>query len=66
MDRRRSKKMSAAAALLGSRGGAARTQAKAQAARENGLRGGRPRSTAPRCPCGEMTLQRAKARGHKC
>lgn len=28
--------------------------------------GGRPRSTAPRCPCGEMTLKRAQARGHTC
>ena len=25
--------------------------------------GGRPRSTAPRCPCGAMTLKRAEARG---
>jgi len=29
--------------------------------------GGRPRKTdVPRCPCGEMTLARAVARGHKC
>lgn len=27
---------------------------------------GRPRSEAPRCQCGAMTLKRAKARGHKC
>jgi hypothetical protein len=29
-------------------------------------RGGRPRSDAPRCPCGEMTAKRAAARRHKC
>jgi len=28
--------------------------------------GGRPRSNAKRCPCGEMTAKRAKARAHKC
>jgi hypothetical protein len=28
--------------------------------------GGRPRSTAPRCPCGEMTARRAAARRHLC
>jgi len=28
--------------------------------------GGRPRSDAPRCPCGENTLKRAKARGFAC
>jgi hypothetical protein len=27
---------------------------------------GRPKSDAKRCPCGAMTLKRAKARGHKC
>lgn len=35
-------------------------------ARDPGKAGGRPRSTAPRCPCGEMTQKRALARGHKC
>jgi hypothetical protein len=29
-------------------------------------RGGRKRSDAPRCPCGENTLKRAKARGFDC
>jgi hypothetical protein len=29
-------------------------------------KGGRPRSAAPRCPCGKMTAARAKARRHKC
>lgn len=29
-------------------------------------KGGRPKSDAPRCPCGEMTLKRAEARKHKC
>lgn len=55
-----------AAALLGRRGGSARSKAKAAAARENGQLGGRPRSKAPRCQCGAMTLKRAKARGHRC
>ncbi len=27
---------------------------------------GRPLTDPPRCPCGAMTLKRAKARGHKC
>lgn len=27
---------------------------------------GRPRSDAPRCPCGAMTAKRAAARAHKC
>lgn len=34
--------------------------------RSGGHNGGRPRSGAPRCACGEMTLKRALARGHKC
>ena len=34
--------------------------------REIGKLGGRPRSKGPRCPCGAMTLKRARARGHKC
>lgn len=33
--------------------------------REVGKLGGRPR-TAPRCPCGAMTRQRAKQRNHRC
>lgn len=33
--------------------------------RTGGRNGGRPR-TAPRCPCGEMTLNRAKQRNHRC
>lgn len=28
--------------------------------------GGRPRSTAPRCPCGKFTQVRADKRGHQC
>ena len=36
-----------------------------QALRKN-RRGGRPRSTAPRCACGAMTARRAAARAHKC
>jgi hypothetical protein len=28
--------------------------------------GGRPRTKGPRCPCGAMTLKRARARAHKC
>lgn len=34
--------------------------------RQVGALGGRPRSAAPRCPCGAMTLKRAQARGHRC
>lgn len=30
-----------------------------------GRNGGRPR-TAPRCPCGQMTLKRAEQRNHRC
>lgn len=30
-----------------------------------GRNGGRPR-TAPRCPCGQMTLMRAEQRNHRC
>ena len=59
-------RIESAAALLGRRGGSVRSKAKAEAARENGLLGGRPRSKAPRCPCGAMTRKRARARGHKC
>jgi hypothetical protein len=29
-------------------------------------KGGRPRTKAPRCPCGAMTRKRALARGHHC
>jgi hypothetical protein len=28
--------------------------------------GGRPRTDAPRCPCGTMTLKRAETRKHVC
>jgi len=33
---------------------------------EIGKLGGRPRSDAPRCPCGKFTAKLAKMRGHKC
>lgn len=52
-----------AAAALGRKGGQARSEAKTQSCRENAKR---PRSDAPRCNCGAMTLKRATARGHKC
>jgi len=58
--------LQAAAAALGRKGGKSRSEAKVAAVRENGKLGGRPRSKAKRCPCGEMTLKRAKARAHKC
>jgi hypothetical protein len=29
-------------------------------------KGGRPRTLAPRCPCGKMTEKLAGIRGHKC
>jgi|GEM_PF-5484327 len=51
-----------AAVSLGSR----RTLKKAVTSAANGKLGGRPRSRKKRCPCGEMTANRAKARGHKC
>jgi hypothetical protein len=35
-------------------------------ARRKSRAGGRPRTAGPRCPCGEMTAKRAKARYHKC
>jgi hypothetical protein len=34
--------------------------------REQGKLGGHPLSDKPRCPCGEMTEKRAKARAHYC
>jgi hypothetical protein len=38
-----------------------------QAARvTHGAGPGRPRSKAPRCPCGAMTRKRARARAHHC
>jgi len=40
--------------------------ARIQAARRKTHGGGRPRKKGRRCPCGEMTLTRASARGHKC
>ena len=55
-----------AAAVLGRRGGSAKSAAKAEAARKNGNLGGRPRSDVKRCVCGAMTAQRAEARGHRC
>jgi hypothetical protein len=55
-----------AAALLGAKGGKSKTPAKSEAARANGRKGGRPRSAVSRCPCGAMTLKRAKARAHHC
>lgn len=35
-------------------------------ARAPGKAGGRPRSSAPRCPCGKSTLKRAQARAFDC
>lgn len=32
----------------------------------SGGKHGRPRSNAPRCPCGKMTAKRAESRNHKC
>ena len=40
--------------------------AKIQALRTPEQMGAAGRSDKPRCPCGQMTLKRAKARGHKC
>lgn len=48
---------------IGTKGGSRKSKAKTKAARANASK---PRSKAPRCPCGAMTLKRANARGHKC
>jgi len=40
--------------------------ARALQALRRSRKGGRPRSAAPRCPCGAMTAARAAARGHRC
>lgn len=55
--------LTAAARALGRKGGKVKSDAKTQSCRENAKR---PRSDAPRCPCGAMTAKRATARGHKC
>lgn len=60
-----------AAVALGKLGGKARAAAlspeeRSRIAHQAGKLGGRPRSDAPRCACGAMTLERARARGHKC
>ncbi len=36
---------------------------RARKTKSGGTNGGRPLSDSPRCPCGSMTLKRAKARG---
>lgn len=41
------------------------TEADREQVRENGRKGGRPRLP-DRCPCGAMTMTRAKQRNHKC
>jgi hypothetical protein len=51
---------------LGRLGGLSRSPRKLAAVRLNGLKGGRPRSSKPRCPCGMMTARRAAARHHHC
>jgi hypothetical protein len=53
-----------AAVALGRLGGKARAEALSPGRRaEIGRMGGRPRTNAPRCPCGAMTLKRAQSRG---
>jgi hypothetical protein len=42
---------------------AARALAALRKTKSGGRNGGRPRSDAPRCACGMMTLKRAEARG---
>lgn len=49
-------------AEIGRKGGQAKSAAKTASSRANARL---PRS-ADRCPCGEMTGKRAKARGHRC
>ncbi len=56
-------------AEIGKRGGEARAAAMTKKQRTEAARAAAsaPRKPdAPRCPCGEMTAKRAKARGHKC
>jgi hypothetical protein len=52
-----------AAVALARKRWAGATEEDKDVVRENGRKGGRPRSDAPRCPCGTMTLNRAQARG---
>lgn len=40
--------------------------ARALAAKRKTFSAGRPRTDAPRCPCGAMTAKRAAARKHRC
>jgi hypothetical protein len=55
-----------AAVALARRRWASATEADREQVRHNGRAGGRPRSDAPRCPCGAMTARRAETRRHKC
>ena len=63
------KKLSAAA-ILGRRRWSETGDDPREVGRLGGLaargKSGRPRSTAPRCPCGAMTMKRAVARAHHC
>lgn len=54
------------AITIGRAGGRSKSAVKAEAARTNGSLGGRPRTDAPRCPCGAMTVTCAQARAHLC
>lgn len=54
---------------IGKRGGESRASNLTPAERSEAARlaASAPRKPdAPRCPCGQMTLKRAQARGHKC
>lgn len=58
------KAISTAAAAMGRRRWAGIQPAERTAIMtEIGSRGGRPRTSAPRCPCGNMTLKLARTRG---
>jgi hypothetical protein len=52
-----------AAVALGRLGGKARAKLPPEELRRIGKLAGRPRSDAPRCSCGAMTLKRAQSRG---
>ena len=53
-----------AAVSLGRKGGKARASLPAEELSRIGRMGGRPKL--PHCPCGAMSIKRAKDRGHKC
>ena len=60
------KRKNPAAVALGRKGGKARADLPTEELSRIGKMGGRPRTDAPRCLCGAMTVKCAEARRHKC